>query len=310
MLEMTYTGWKKWYPTADEWLTLYNEGKVLFELKENQYLIVKSDDGSSIFYCYENGQLRKFTGGSFKTFKETSLASLDDTKYEEDKKSATKKFSKGKNVTITPRNEEQVCAFDLMKDDSKTIKLLTGTYGSGKTMLVVNAALEMLSQGKVDKIVWLRNAVGVKDAGRIGYLPGSEFDKLKPFIMPLVDHLGSEQRVVKLIEHGQLEVPALEFIRGRNIENAAIICTEAQNLTEDMVKLIIGRVAKGSYLFFDGDFRQYDRISFEKSPGIKRMIECLAGEKLFGYVHMSVSERSETAKLADKFSDTADEKNR
>lgn len=108
---------------------MYNDGEIPFEMKENQYLIVKSDDGSSIFYCYENGHLRKFTGGSIKTTKDTTPVALNDPmqRQDEPKKPSAKKYSKGKNVVIVPRNEEQVCAFDLMKDQTKTIKLLTGT---------------------------------------------------------------------------------------------------------------------------------------------------------------------------------------
>ena len=119
-----YTGWRRWSPTSDEWLALYNEGKVPFELKENQYLIVRMDNSSSLFYCYESGKLRKFTGGSIKTVREATPNDADEQKHAEGKK---RKYAKGKSVIITPRNEEQVCAFDLMKDQSKTVKLLTGT---------------------------------------------------------------------------------------------------------------------------------------------------------------------------------------
>ena len=70
-----------------------------------------------------------------------------------DKKPATKKYSKGKNIVITPKNIEQVCAFDLMKDPTKTIKLLTGTWGTGKTLILVSAALEALKQGRFERIV-------------------------------------------------------------------------------------------------------------------------------------------------------------
>jgi len=133
---------------------LYNEGKVPFELKENQYLIVKASDSGSTFYCYENGQLRKFTGGSIKTIKDTTPVLLEQPKQkQEDKKPSAKKYSKGKNVVITPRNEEQVCAFDLMKDPTKTVKLLTGTWGTGKTLILVSAALEALKQGRFERIV-------------------------------------------------------------------------------------------------------------------------------------------------------------
>ena len=93
-------------------------------------MIVKADSSSSTFYCYENGNLRKFTGGSIKTVKDTTPVPLEEPKQqkqEENKRSGAKKYSKGKNIVITPRNEEQVCAFDLMKDPTKTVKLLTGT---------------------------------------------------------------------------------------------------------------------------------------------------------------------------------------
>ncbi len=124
-----YTGWKKWSPSFDEWQTLYNDGKVPFELKENQYLIVKVDGGSSTFYCYENGKLRRFTGGAIKTTKDTTATDeeLIQEKRQDKRSNTAKKYSKGKSVVITPRNEEQVCAFDLMRDPTKTVKVLTGT---------------------------------------------------------------------------------------------------------------------------------------------------------------------------------------
>ena len=90
-------------------------------------MIVKAEDNVTTFYCYENGHLRKFTGGSIKTIKDLTPVSLEEPKKQEENKKPTKKYSKGKNIVITPRNEEQVCAFDLMKDPTKTVKLLTGT---------------------------------------------------------------------------------------------------------------------------------------------------------------------------------------
>ena len=127
--DITYTGWKKLTPTSEDWVELYANGTVPVQLKENEYLIVKSDGNSTIFYCYENGQLRKFTGGSIKTTKDDTTVLLEPSKSKQDGKqhSSSQKYSKGKNVVITPRNEEQVCAFDLMKDPTKTVKLLTGT---------------------------------------------------------------------------------------------------------------------------------------------------------------------------------------
>lgn len=118
---------------------------------------MNAEGGSATFYCYEGGKLRKFTGSSIKTVKDTTPVALEDAgdkqKADEQKKQSHKKYSKGKTVVIAPRNEEQVCAFDLMKDPSKTVKLLTGSWGTGKTMILVSAALEALKSGRFEKVV-------------------------------------------------------------------------------------------------------------------------------------------------------------
>ena len=300
MDNQVYTGWKKWSPNSDEWLALYNEGVVPFELKENQYLIVRADDSSSIFYCYEKGKLRKFTGGSIKTYRDNSHVTLEEQQEETTKKS-TKKYSKGKSVVITPRNEEQVCAFDLIKDDTKTVKLLSGTWGTGKTMILVTAALEALKAGKFERIVWIRNNVDVKDTKDLGALPGDVIDKLLPFLGPFIDHAG-ENSVRTMLNRGTLVVEPLQSLRGRNFSDTLIICSEAENLTKEHIQLIIARAAEGSEVWFDADNRQRDKVVFEKSKGIETLIERFTGQELFGYVHLVKSERSATAAMADLLS--------
>ena len=300
MADITYTGWKKWSPTSEEWAELYATGAVPVSLKENEYLIVKSEGSSTIFYCYENGQLRKFTGGSIKTTKDDTPVLLESSKSKQDDKqhSSAQKYSKGKNVVIVPRNDEQVCAFDLMKDPSKTVKLLTGTWGTGKTLILVSAALEALKAGRFKKIVWIRNNVDVKDTKDLGALPGEVIDKLLPFLGPFIDHAG-ENSVRTMLNKGTLVVEPLQSLRGRNFDDTLIMCSEAENLTKEHIQLIIARAAEGSEVWFDADNRQRDKASFEKSRGIETLIERFAGQKLFGYVHLVKSERSETAAMAD-----------
>lgn len=293
-----YTGWTKWKPNSDEWIKLYTEGEVPFHLIENEYLIVGTEDGSTTFYCNENGHLRKFTGSSIKTFKDTTPVPLEEPKETKKPKTPQKKYSKGKSITITPRNNEQVCAFDLMKDHSKTVKLLTGTWGTGKTLILVSAALEALKQGQFERIVWIRNNVDVKDTKDLGALPGEVIDKLLPFLGPFIDHAG-EHAVRTMLDKGTLVVEPLQSLRGRNLENTLIMCSEAENLTKEHIQLIIARAAEGSEVWFDADNRQRDKAVFEKSKGIETLIERFAGQKLFGYVHLTKSERSETAALAD-----------
>lgn len=300
MADITYTGWKKWSPTSDEWAELYANGTVPVSLKENEYLIVKSEGSSTIFYCYENGQLRKFTGGSIKTTKDDTPVLLEPSKSNQEGKqhSSAQKYSKGKNVVITPRNEEQVCAFDLMKDPTKTVKLLTGTWGTGKTLILVSAALEALKAGRFKRIVWIRNNVDVKDTKDLGALPGEVIDKLLPFLGPFIDHAG-ENSVRTMLNKGTLVVEPLQSLRGRNFDDTLIMCSEAENLTKEHIQLIIARAAEGSEVWFDADNRQRDKASFERSRGIETLIERFAGQKLFGYVHLVKSERSETAAMAD-----------
>ena len=97
----------------------------------------------------------------------------------------------------------------------------------------------------------------------------------------------------------KLEIEHLGFMRGRDIKNSILFVSEAENLTKEHVQLLIGRVGEGSQIWFDGDFKQTDKEVFEKYSGLKVMIERLKGNKLFGYVHLKKSERSETAQLAD-----------
>ena len=294
----TYTGWKKWKPTNEEWATFSVEPYAPFDMKENEYLLVYYDDENGVErlsaqYCMEGGKLRKFGRSSISW-------SFSDFKIDENGEIKQNKQSKKISRTITPINDEQIAAFNLMNNDEIPLKVLCGSYGSGKTLLTCTKAVEMLITGKVEKIVWLRNMISVKNVGGLGYLPGTIQEKVFPWIQPIIDNLKSEAAVMHMIKNGQLEIAALEHIRGRCFENCAVVCSESQNLDEDLVKLIIGRIGKGSYLFFEGDFKQTDRLVFEKSPGMKTLIEDLAGEKLFGYVYMPVDERSPVARLAEK----------
>ena len=200
---------------------------------------------------------------------------------------------------ITPRNEEQVCAFDLMKDPTKTVKLLTGTWGAGKDLIMASSALEQLKLGHYERIVWIRNPINLKDTPDLGALPGEVIDKLLPYLGPFIDNAG-EASVRTMLSKGTLVVEPLQALRGRNFKNSILICSEAENLTYDQLKLIVARVADGSCLYINGDVRQRDKAIFEKSRGLEKFIQCLAGDPLFGYVHLPKSERSATASLADK----------
>ena len=267
-----YLGWKAWNPTDEELAEFYVTPKEPFPLIENEYLLIYNEDKLIDAYCKEGDHLRRFRHNSIKVKDKT---------------------------TIVPKNDEQKCAFDLMKNDDITVKLITGTWGSGKTFILVSAALEALKAKKFERIVWIRNNVDVKDTKDLGALPGEVNDKLKPFLGPFIDHCG-EREVTRMIEDGLLTVEPLQSLRGRNFENTLIMCSEAENLTKEHIQLIIARAAEGSAVWLDGDWKQYDKEVFKKSQGLKALINCLKGDPLFGYVHLIKTERSATARLADK----------
>lgn len=200
---------------------------------------------------------------------------------------------------IKPLNNQQKLAFDLLQNDDITIKLLLGVYGSGKDFLMVNHAVDMIEKGKYDKIVWVRNNIEVKDTKEIGFLPGSMLEKVYPFAAILADCLGGEVALERAITDGWVEIQPLGFIRGRSFQRSIIYCSEAENLTKQHIQLLIGRVGEGSTLWINGDLRQIDDVAFERNNGIQKLIDKLTGNERFGTVYLPITERSETARLAD-----------
>ena len=270
-----YLGYK--IITTDEdliWEAIYSEStKNIFDCLENEYVYIVSPST-------ENYDILKWSDGKYK-------------------KLAYKTINNNFVDKIKPRNIQQQMAFDLLQSKTETIKVITGRFGSGKTFLMVANALQAIHDNKFEKIVWVRNNVGVKDTKDIGALPGNTIDKIFPYVMPLADHVGGVDGIEMLMRQGKLEVQHLGFIRGRDIKNSIILCSEAENLTKQHVQLLIGRVGEGSSLWLDGDFKQVDSKIFEENSGLNIAIDKLKGNKLFGFVHLEKSERSETAALAD-----------
>lgn len=278
MPEVKYTGYKDLVLTDEQFAEVYTN-KTLSgeEFVENEYLIARSEDGQvQDKFRFTKGKLEQI---KFTTFDNTYTGQLK------------------------PRNVHQELAFDMLKNRDITVKLVTGTWGTGKTLSLVVAALEAVQKGYFDKVIWIRNNVQVKDTDKMGALPGDEYDKLLPYLGPMMDHVGGEDGAKMLIYGKKLEIIPLPFLRGRSIKNAIIISSEAENLTKEHIQLLLGRVDEGSHLWMDADLKQRDRTVFEKSAGIEKMIERLNGEPLFGYVHLVKSERSATARLADKLND-------
>lgn len=200
---------------------------------------------------------------------------------------------------IKPRNLQQQMAVDMLYNDEITVKVITGRFGAGKDFLMCSAAVDLLERNKFDKIVYVRNNIEVKNSKPIGFLPGSYEEKLLPFAAPLQDHLGGIDGLSLMISHGQVEIAHLGFIRGRDIKNSIVICSEAENLTKEHVQLLLGRIGEGSMLWMNGDFKQCDADIFERNSGLTIAVDRLKGHPKFGYVKLLKTERSETAAMAD-----------
>lgn len=272
---MNYTGIYYFsLPENDDLARFYeNPNEFANRLKENQYLILENNEYEAIdFYKKKNGWLERV---SFPTI---------GNRYE---------------TAIKPRNSEQRCAMDLLKDFDIKVKILRGVYGSGKDFLMFNEALSRLEKGATKKIIFTRPHVSVGGLPEVGFLPGDLDQKLGWTLGPLLDKVGGEEGLNYLIDSGQLQMIPLNYIRGRSFENSIIYMTEGQNMTSEIAKLLLGRVGEGSELWINADTHQVDKRLYAQDNGVNRMVEKLSGNKLFGYVYLPQTERSEVARMAD-----------
>ena len=201
---------------------------------------------------------------------------------------------------IGPRNPEQSCLFDILKNPDITIVYAGGKFGTGKSFVLNNFALQELEKGKIKKVVYVPNNSYTENTIDIGALPGELLDKVVGQIGPLVDLVGID-KVQDMIAHEQLEVVNMGSIRGRSFEDSIIIVNEAQNLTEDHVKLLIARTGEGSRIFFDGDLKQTDSAIFRNRNGLKLLLNLRKSpiySKIFATVQLRLTERSLTAQAS------------
>lgn len=200
---------------------------------------------------------------------------------------------------IKAKNVEQECLMDMLTDQTTTVKTISGPFGSGKSFLGLAYAIQAVNDGKFERLTYVRNTIEVKNSNSIGYLKGSYMEKMEVWAGPLIDFLGGQDQLENMIDQRKVDIQHLGFIRGRNISNSIIFATEAEHLTREHVQLLLGRVAEGSILILEGDCRQIDARAFEEDNGLQAAVNKLQGHRLFSYIYLQESVRSETAKLAD-----------
>ena len=200
---------------------------------------------------------------------------------------------------IKPRNVEQKCLIDLLYSNIPVVAVHS-KYGCGKSFLMLNYILEALEKEKISKLIVIPNNSIVANTREIGTLPGNLIEKEFVYLGPLVDLLGKAE-VEALIALEKLEILPLSVARGRNLTDAIVWVSEAQNLTAYHLKLLIGRLGENTRIFFDGDVRQEDNKVFTESSGLVLLhkLSKTAHASMFGSVELKVIERSKTAQLAD-----------
>jgi PhoH-like ATPase len=257
----------------------------IFELVQNQYLFIWDKDKPT----YDDfGNINGYEFIDSFRFDGEKLTKL---KY----KPINSKFMGEK---IKPINKKQEMLFDLLQNKDITIKVCLGKYGVGKDFVMISHALDLIEQGKIDKLIWARNNVELADVPTLGILPGDKNEKLIEFAMPLADHVGGIDGLEMLIKQGKIEIQHLGSLRGRDIKHSIIYVTECQNNTREHIKLLIGRVGKGSQLWLNGDLKQTDKEVYRRNSGIKALT-ALKGNPLFAQATLDKTERSDTARLAD-----------
>ncbi|MDO8106855.1 PhoH family protein [Isoptericola sp. b441] len=198
------------------------------------------------------------------------------------------------------RSAEQRIALDLLLDEEVGIVSLGGRAGTGKSALALCAGLEaVLERRQHRKVVVFRPlyAVGGQE---LGYLPGTENEKMNPWGQAVFDTLGSVvsgEVVEEVLDRGMLEVLPLTHIRGRSLHDAFVIVDEAQSLERNVLLTVLSRIGQSSRVVLTHDVAQRDNLRVGRHDGVAAVIEALKGHPLFAHITLTRSERSPIAAL-------------
>lgn len=198
------------------------------------------------------------------------------------------------------RSAEQRIALDLLLDPAVGIVSIGGRAGTGKSALALCAGLEaVLERGEHRRIVVFRPMYAVGGQS-LGYLPGSESEKMNPWSQAVYDTLESlvsDNVLEEIHERGLIEVLPLTHIRGRSLHDAFVIVDEAQSLERNVLLTVLSRLGEGSRVVLTHDIAQRDNLRVGRHDGVQAVIEKLKGHELFSHITLKRSERSAIAEL-------------
>jgi len=198
------------------------------------------------------------------------------------------------------RSAEQRIALDLLMDPDVGIVSLGGRAGTGKSALAMCAGLEAVMERRQHRKVIIFRPLYAVGGQELGYLPGSESEKMGPWAQAVFDTLGalvSTEVVEEIMDRGMLEVMPLTHIRGRSLHDAFVIVDEAQSLERNVLLTVLSRIGQNSKVVLTHDVAQRDNLRVGRHDGVAAVIEALKGHPLFAHVTLTRSERSPIAAL-------------
>jgi PhoH-like ATPase len=198
------------------------------------------------------------------------------------------------------RSAEQRLAIDMLLDPEIGILSLGGRAGTGKSALALCAGLESVLERRQHKRIMVFRplyAVGGQD---LGFLPGTEGEKMNPWAQAVFDTLGalvSKEVIDEVINRNILEILPLTHIRGRSLHDSFVIVDEAQSLERNVLLTMLSRIGQKSRVVLTHDVAQRDNLRVGRHDGVASVVETLKGQQLFGHITLTRSERSDIAAL-------------
>lgn len=274
-----YSGYKEYILTDDELSDFYsNMNYNFFNLLINEYIIIRNEDEEVIDQYYWDGIKHKKV--RYNTYTSRQLGVIKPYK----------------NDTY------QLLALDSL--DRNDVTMLCGKAGSGKTYIALGYLFSLLEDGIIDKIVVFCNPVVAKNAAKLGFYPGTVEEKLLSTQVGAVlsSKLGSDLEVQNLMEKEKLVLIPAGDARGYEVPpHSGVYIMESQNLTCDLLRMLLQRVSEGSKVIIDGDYtEQVDmEVYAGANNGMRKASEVFRGSDIYGQVELQNIYRSKIANLAE-----------
>lgn len=247
-------------------------------LKQNQYLILKNQEGEIVdTRCWDGYSYRPLTIKNF----------------------YSKQFG-----PVKPMKGDYYQMFALDSLSTNEVTMLCGKPGSGKTYLAFGYLFDQLEKGKLDRIIVFCNPVVAKNAAKLGYYPGTPFEKLMGSQVGAVlsSKLGDQSEVERLVNEGKLVLIPAGDARGYEVpHHSGVYIMESQNLTCDLLRMLLQRISNDCKVIVDGDYNEQVDMDIYSGTnnGMRKMSQVFRGNEMFGQVELKNIHRSKIAALAD-----------